>query len=343
MLFFSLSLSNHLELLFLPSYFFRCLQTIVSFFSHQVLAERNSIPQFCMNTYIVAYPRFNFFSSFPSLSIIIFFTFIISLDNFHVYFPSLSFSLVLFILSSSSTSFFSIAFISLSNNFHLILSSFQLFYQHSLSLFGGIHFSLSLLFHSPHTHIYIQIHNLNIFFFLREEGGRGGLSKSFARIEEARREKEEKVEKPKKDEDTHLESRRQDLEKGGKKRGDEGRVRFSPSTTDPPRHVPLRGASASILLPLRLRHTSPSGSTASTAYQPYTGCCESGVLRFSRTLGSLVSPPFCSRTLVSRAPVLVKSVRVSRFGHHPDLSAPTFHPSRVFASFFHPFSPTLAD
>lgn len=77
--------------------------------------------------------------------------------------------------------------------------------------------------------------------------------------------------------------------------------------------------------------------------QPYTGCCESGVLRFSRTLGSLVSPPFCSRTLVSRAPVLVKSVRVSRFGHHPDLSAPTFHPSRVFASFFHPFSPTLAD
>lgn len=104
------------------------------------------------------------------------------------------------------------------------------------------------------------------------------------------------------------------------------------------RHVPLRGASASILLPLRLRHTSPSGSAASTAYQPYTGCCESGVLRFSRTLGSLVSPPFCSRTLVSRAPVLVKSVRVSRFGHHPDLPAPAFQPSRVFASFFHPFS-----
>lgn len=104
------------------------------------------------------------------------------------------------------------------------------------------------------------------------------------------------------------------------------------------RYVPLRGASASILLPLHLRHTSPSGCAASTAYQPYTGCCESGVLRFSRTLGSLVSPPFCSRTLVSRAPVLVKSVRVSRFGHHPDLPAPTFHPSRVFASFFHPFS-----
>lgn len=307
-----------------------------------------------MNTYIVAYPRFNFFSSFPSLSIIIFFTFIISLDNFHVYFPSLSFSLVLFILSSSSTSFFSIAFISLSNNFHLpfpiiflsisssLLSNFSINIPY-LSSMVSIFLLASFFTLHIHTHIYIQIYNLNIFFFLREEGERGGLSKSFARIEEARREKEEKVEKPKKDEDTHLESRRQDLEKGGKKRGDEGRVRFSPSTTDPPRHVPLRGASASILLPLRLRHTSPPGSTASTAYQPYTGCCESGVLRFSRTLGSLVSPPFCSRTLVSRAPILVKSVRVSRFGHHPDLSAPTFHPSRVFASFFHPFSPTLAD
>ena len=180
MLFFSLSLSNHLELLFLPSYFFRCLQTIVSFFSHQVLAERNSIPQFCMNTYIVAYPRFNFFSSFPSLSIIIFFTFI-SLDNFHVYFPSLSFSLVLFILSSSSTSFFSIAFISLSNNFHLpfpiiflsisssLLSNFSINIPY-LSSMVSIFLLASFLTLHTHTYIHTDIQSQYIFLFERRRG-----------------------------------------------------------------------------------------------------------------------------------------------------------------------------
>lgn len=112
---------------------------------------------------------------------------------------------------------------------------------------------------------------------------------------------------------------------------EEMRGEFFPFNPDPPDTFPC-AAHQLPFFSLSVCGTRPP--LAPPPPQPYTGCCESGVLRFSRTLGSLVSPPFCSRTLVSRAPVLVKSVRVSRFGHHPDLPAPTFHPSRVFASFF---------
>lgn len=68
------------------------------------------------------------------------------------------------------------------------------------------------------------------------------------------------------------------------------------------------------------------GGPARTAYQPY-GMLRVRSTRFSRTLGSLLSPPLCSRTLFSRT-ILVKSVRVSR----PPANLPPTHPSRVFTS-----------
>lgn len=88
--------------------------------------------------------------------------------------------------------------------------------------------------HSQYISLFLSLHK-------EEDGGRRGLSKSFA------------IEKPRKDEDTHLESRRQDLEKGGKKRGDEGRVRFSPSTPIQQTRSPARRISF---------HPSPSPSAA---------------------------------------------------------------------------------
>lgn len=180
---------------------------------------------------------------FPSLSIIFLpFTFIISLDNFHVYFPNL-FSLFFLPVFSSFFLFFILL-----DSFHFSLQQFSSPFLYFIPLLPSsffFNFSINIPSLFDGIHIYICILNIFLFFFLstkkEEDGGRRGLSKSFA------------IEKPRKDEDTHLESRRQDLEKGGKKRGDEGRVRFSPSTPIQQTRSPARRISF---------HPSPSPSAA---------------------------------------------------------------------------------
>lgn len=129
---------------------------------------------------------------FPSLSIIFLpFTFIISLDNFHVYFPNL-FSLFFLPVFSSFFLFFILL-----DSFHFSLQQFSSPFLYFIPLLPSsffFNFSINIPSLFDGIHIYICILNIFLFFFpstkKEEDGGRRGLSKSFA------------IEKPRKDEDT---------------------------------------------------------------------------------------------------------------------------------------------